>query len=136
VTSQKTKSPGKLADSGARAEPWLGQVLLVSGALSAAEAGEGDAEKRRRCRFRSPRRVEIIDEPPGRYSFDADTVAKVVAVNQQRRVELRFSGAGSELLVVSLPLEEAVAVARLICDYYEQTPFLKHAKRRASAKPK
>ena len=59
--------------------------------------------------------------------FDAQTVAKVVTVNQQRRLEIRFGGAAGESLVVSVPLAEAVAVAHLICDSYEQTPFLKHA---------
>jgi hypothetical protein len=59
--------------------------------------------------------------------FDAETVAKVVTVNQQRRLEIRFSGPAGESLVVSVPLAEAVAVAHLICDSYEQTPFLKRA---------
>lgn len=59
--------------------------------------------------------------------FDAETVAKVVTVNEQRRLEIRFGGAAGQSLVVSVPLAEAVAVAHLICDSYEQTPFLKHA---------
>jgi len=60
--------------------------------------------------------------------FDAETVARAVAI-KQRRLELRFSSPAGELLVVSLPLHEAVAVARLICDYDEQTPFGGHAER-------
>lgn len=68
--------------------------------------------------------------------FDAETVAKVVAVTGERRLEMKFSGAAGESLVVSVPLEDAVAVAHLICDSYEQTPFLKAAGRRAGTKGK
>ena len=76
----------------------------------------------------------MADNPASR--FDAETVAKVLAVNRERRLEMRLGGPGGESLVISLPLQEAVAVAHLICDSYEQTPFLKAAGRRASAKSK
>ena len=59
--------------------------------------------------------------------FDAQKVAKVVATNGQRRLELAFTSADGAVLVVSLPLPEALAVARLICDYEEQAPFARSA---------
>ena len=68
--------------------------------------------------------------------FDAETVAKVVTVNQERRLEMKFAGPGGESLVVSVPLQEAVAVAHLICDSYEQTPFLRTTARAVSSKSK
>jgi hypothetical protein len=68
--------------------------------------------------------------------FDAETVAKVVAVTEERRLEMKFSGPAGESLVVSVPLHEAIAVAHLICDSHEQTPFLKSAARREGRKAK
>lgn len=55
--------------------------------------------------------------------FKAEKVAKVVTANGQRRLELVLTSADGAVLVVSMPLHEALAVARLICDYEEQAPF-------------
>lgn len=59
--------------------------------------------------------------------FKAEKVAKVVTANGQRRLELVLTSADGAVLVVSMPLHEALAVARLICDYEEQAPFARSA---------
>jgi len=64
--------------------------------------------------------------------FKAEKVAKVVTANGQRRLDLVLTGADGAVLVVSMPLHEALAVARLICDYEEQTPFARPAGERKS----
>ena len=56
----------------------------------------------------------------------------MVATNGQRRLELAFTSADGAVLVVSLPLPEALAVARLICDYEEQAPFVRPGGERKS----
>lgn len=57
--------------------------------------------------------------------FDAESVQPLITVNQQRRLEMQFSDAERRKHVVSLPLGTAVEFARMICDLYEGTPFLK-----------
>ena len=57
--------------------------------------------------------------------FKADKVAKVLTANGQRRLELVLTSADGAVLIVSMPLHEALAVARLICDYEEQAPFVR-----------
>ena len=57
--------------------------------------------------------------------FKAEKVAKVVTANAQRRLDLVLTSADGAVLVVSMPLHEALAVARLICDYEEQAPFVR-----------
>lgn len=56
--------------------------------------------------------------------FDAEEVGRLCAVNRTRRLELRFTGAGDRQHVVTLPIEAAVALGRLICDLAEGTPLL------------
>ena len=56
--------------------------------------------------------------------FDAEEVGRLSALNQTRRLELRFTGADEREHVVTLPVEAAVALGRLICDLAEGTPFL------------
>jgi hypothetical protein len=57
--------------------------------------------------------------------FDADAVRRVVTVNKAGRLEMRFTDADQREHVVSLPVEAALALGRLICDLSEGTPFLK-----------
>ena len=57
--------------------------------------------------------------------FKAEKVSKVLTANGQRRLDLVLTGADGAVLVVSMPLHEALAVARLICDYEEQAPFVR-----------
>jgi hypothetical protein len=57
--------------------------------------------------------------------FNAEKVAKVVTANGQRHLDLVLTSADGAVLVVSMPLHEALAVARLICDYEEQAPFVR-----------
>ena len=57
--------------------------------------------------------------------FRAEKVVKVVTANGQRRLDLVLTNADGAVLVVSMPLHEALAVARLICDYEEQAPFVR-----------
>ena len=57
--------------------------------------------------------------------FKAEKVAKVLTANAQRRLDLVLTSADGAVLVVSMPLHEALAVARLICDYEEQAPFVR-----------
>jgi hypothetical protein len=56
--------------------------------------------------------------------FDADAVRRMVTVNKAGRLEMRFTDADQREHVVSLPVEAALALGRLICDLSE-TPFLK-----------
>ena len=62
---------------------------------------------------------------PTQSRFDAENVPRLATVNERRRLEMRFSDAEQREHVVSMPVDAAVALARLICDLYEVTPFLK-----------
>ena len=64
--------------------------------------------------------------------FEAETVPKLATINERQRLEMRFSDAQSREHVVSLPLDAAVALARLICDLAECTPFLKRQAKQAA----
>jgi hypothetical protein len=57
--------------------------------------------------------------------FEAAEVRRVAATKGTGQVELRFSDANGKQLSVTLPLDIAIAVARLITDLAEGTPFLK-----------
>jgi hypothetical protein len=59
--------------------------------------------------------------------FKAEKVAKVLTANGQRRIDLVLTSADGAVLVVSMPLHEALAVARLIRDYEELAPFARAA---------
>jgi hypothetical protein len=68
-------------------------------------------------------RVRMADK--GKSRFDAEKVRRLKAVNNhKRRVEVEFSDSNERQHVVSLPVEVAVALGRLICDLTESTPFL------------
>jgi len=56
--------------------------------------------------------------------FDAEMVVQSATVDEAGRLELRFRDAQGKRHVVSVPLDAAVTLARLICDMYESTPFL------------
>ena len=56
--------------------------------------------------------------------FDAESVRQLATVNEKRRLEMQFRDANQQEHVVSLPLDAAVALARLICDLSEATPLL------------
>jgi hypothetical protein len=64
----------------------------------------------------------MADRPESR--FDAAKVRRLAAVNKSRRVEVEFCDADEKQHVVTLPVEAAVALGRLICDLSEATPFL------------
>jgi len=64
----------------------------------------------------------MADRPESR--FDAATVRRLAAINKSRRVEVEFADSNEKQHVVSLPVEAAVALGRLICDLSEGTPFL------------
>jgi hypothetical protein len=68
--------------------------------------------------------------------FDAEAVPRLATVNATQRLEMQFSDAQSRQHVVSLPLGAAVALARLICDLTEATPFLKGRAEPTRAKQK
>ena len=58
--------------------------------------------------------------------FDAERVGRLATVNKKtRRVEVEFEDSNQQHHVVSLPVEAAVALGRLICDLSEGTPFMK-----------
>ena len=57
--------------------------------------------------------------------FEAAEVRRVAANKGTRRVELRFSDANEKQLSVTLPLDVAIDLARLIIDLADGTPFLK-----------
>jgi hypothetical protein len=65
----------------------------------------------------------MTDKPESR--FDAEAVQRLATVNSTRRLEMQFTDAHQREHVVSLPLEAAVALGRLICDLSEGTPLLK-----------
>jgi hypothetical protein len=56
--------------------------------------------------------------------FEAAEVRRVAATKKTGRVELRFSDANETQLTVTLPLEVAVKLGRLISDLADGTPFL------------
>lgn len=57
--------------------------------------------------------------------FEAVEVRRVAATKGTGRVELRFSDANEKQLSITLPLDVAVELARLITDLADGTPFLK-----------
>ena len=58
--------------------------------------------------------------------FDAERVGRLATVNRKtRRVEVEFEDSDHQHHVVSLPVEAAVALGRLICDLSDGTPFMK-----------
>ena len=66
------------------------------------------------------------DRPDSR--FDAEQVQALAAVNgAHRRVEIEFLDTERRLHVVSLPVDAAIELGRLICDASEGTPFLPSA---------
>lgn len=56
--------------------------------------------------------------------FDAERLERLATNNHSGRVEMQFTDRHGERHVVSLPVPAAVALARLICDVSERTPFL------------
>ncbi len=68
----------------------------------------------------------MADRPESR--FDAAKVRRLAAVSKSRRVEVEFCDANEKQHVVTLPVEAAVALGRLICDLSEATPFLSSSK--------
>jgi hypothetical protein len=73
--------------------------------------------------------VRMADK--GKSRFDAEKVRRLAAVNNhKRRVEVEFSDSSERKHVVSLPVDVAVALGRLICDLTEGTPFLENEKPR------
>jgi hypothetical protein len=56
--------------------------------------------------------------------FDAQAVVKLATQTKRARLELEFSDAAGERHVVSLPLREALAMARLLCDLEERAPYV------------
>lgn len=65
--------------------------------------------------------------------FDAETVLRLAAVNDTGRLEMEFSDSEGTKHVVTLPLGAAIALARLVCDFSEVTPFLKGRLRSAGS---
>ncbi len=65
--------------------------------------------------------------------FNAENVLRLAAVDDTRRLEIELSDAEGAKHVVSLPLGAAIALARLICDFSEVTPFLKGKTRSAGS---
>ena len=64
--------------------------------------------------------------------FDADKVRRLAAVNNpNRRVEVEFSDSDDRQHVVTLPVDVAAALGRLICDLTEGTPFLNSEQQRS-----
>lgn len=59
--------------------------------------------------------------------FHAVTVLRLVADRTRGRLEVELSAADGARHVVYLPLGAAKALARLICDAAEATPFLEDA---------
>ena len=57
--------------------------------------------------------------------FEAAEVRRVAATKGNGRVELRLSNAHEKQLSVTLPMDVAIELARLIVDLAEGTPFLK-----------
>jgi hypothetical protein len=68
-------------------------------------------------------RASMPDRPESR--FDAEEVRRLAAIKKTRRVELQFTDSDENHHVVTLPVEVAVELGRLICDLSEGTPFLK-----------
>lgn len=64
----------------------------------------------------------MADRPESR--FDAKKVRGLAAVSGTGRVEVQFTDAENREHVVTLPVDAAVALGRLICDLSEGTPFL------------
>lgn len=58
--------------------------------------------------------------------FDATTAVQSASVDETGRLELQFRDAQGKGHVVSVPLGAAVALARLICDVHQGTPFLQN----------
>ena len=56
--------------------------------------------------------------------FEAAEVRRVAASKKTGRVELRFSDANEKELAVTLPLDVATRLGRLISDLADGTPFL------------
>lgn len=56
--------------------------------------------------------------------FEAAEVRRVAATKGTGRVELRFSDANEKQLAVTLPLDVAIKLGRLISDLADGTPFL------------
>ena len=57
--------------------------------------------------------------------FEAAELRRVAATKGTDRVELRFSSANEKQLSVTLPLDVAIKLGRLITDLADGTPFLK-----------
>jgi len=64
----------------------------------------------------------MADKPESR--FDAEHVQRLAAICDTRRVEMQFTDSDEREHIVTLPVEVAVALGRLICDLSEATPFL------------
>lgn len=56
--------------------------------------------------------------------FDAERIDRLATNNHSGRFEMQFTDRNGERHVVSLPVPAALALARLICDVSERTPFL------------
>jgi hypothetical protein len=66
----------------------------------------------------------MADKPESR--FDAEHVQRLAAICATRRVEMQFTDSDEREHTVTLPVEVAVALGRLICDLSESTPFLQN----------
>jgi hypothetical protein len=55
--------------------------------------------------------------------FDAELVVRLATVTDPMRFEMQLKDAAGANHVISMPVPEVVALARLICDAYESAPY-------------
>jgi hypothetical protein len=56
--------------------------------------------------------------------FDAQTVDRMITVNEGRRFEMQFCDSDGKKILVSLPLSAAVEMGCTICELSEHAPYL------------